>query len=476
MVKKQKAKIKFIGLSSQDVTGSMHLVTYKKNKVLLDCGYYQCSNKLKQYKMNARNLNFKVKELDSIIISHLNLDHYGLLPRLYELGCEANIYIPKNSKEYLKVAFKDSLKIQSKDLDFIDKQTGKRPKPLYTEDSVNKMLEYVKEINFNKKIKINEYMQLRYQPAYHILNSAQIELFIRDLKNNYNRKIYYSGDLGNTHIKDKPFLNGFNFVKNSDVAICESTYAMNNKIATQKKRDKDIEKMNTTILETINNGGNYCFASFAYQRAQELLYELYKLYGEDDSFKTPIILDSPLSIIITNMFKDMVEDYDKNKIDKILKWKNLKMTGDWKDSVAAISNSESKIVIAASGFANAGRIRKWMINELPNPNSTICFIGYSSENSLSGIIKAGIKKCIKIDGEMVENKAKACNLTSFSSHIQHDTMLDMYSEMNTKEIYLVHGEMDNRIKFAEILRDKISNKNNTTKVYIGNKDLEIEIK
>ena len=63
------------------------------------------------------------------------------------------------------------------------------------------------ECEFDEKIKINKYMEIRYRDAYHILNSGQIELFIRD--ENLRKKVLYTGDIGNTCIPNKPFLRPF---------------------------------------------------------------------------------------------------------------------------------------------------------------------------------------------------------------------------------------------------------------------------
>ena len=472
--KKEKAKISFVGMSSEDVTGSMHLVTYKKKNILLDCGMYQCKDKIKQWNINSRNLKFKVKELDVIIVLHQHLDHYGGLAHLYEIGCEATIYAPKHMREYLKIAYEDGLKIHNSDLDYVNKRTGKNHKPLYTKESIDKMLSKIVEVDFNEKAGINEFMYIRMTPAYHIIFSAQLELFIRDEQSNYRKKIYYSSDLGNIRI-NKPFLNGFTKVENADVAIIESTYAMNNKRCDEKTRAKDIEKIETILRETcIESDGKLVFASFAMQRAQEILFELHRIW-ERERFDTPIILDSPLAVKITNHFANMCEGENKVIIDKIMNWKNLKLISEWKDSELVQNSKESAIVVACSGFGEAGRIRSWFKKELPREQSRIVFIGYSSDESLSGIIKSGRKKYIKIDGDDVLNKARVTNLLSFSSHIQHKDMLKLYSDMNVNQIYLVHSDMSKRLEFAQLLEDEYRKKCKTTNVYVGMKDTTVEV-
>lgn len=475
--KQDKAKITFVGMSSEDVTGSMHLVEYGKTKILLDAGFYQCKDKVKQYNMNNRNLKFKIKKVDAILLSHLHLDHYGNLAHLFNLGCKATIYAPIHTKEYLEIAFEDGLKIHDTDLEFIDKRVGKKHKPLYTYDDIQRMLSYIVEVDFDRKIRLDENIKVRFQPAYHILMSAQIEIFIRDEKTNYQRKIYYSGDLGNISIKDKPFLNGFKFIEKSDIAIVETTYSMNNKRCDLKTRNKDIEKLDTTIRETcVDNKGKVIIGSFATQRTQELLIELYKIHN-NKGYGFPIVLDSPLAIKVTRMHEKMCEGEDKIVLGKILEWSVLNLCSSWKESEKWQNKEEPMVIVACSGFGEAGRVRDWFKKEIPNPNSTIVFIGYSSEESLSGMIKEGKPKYkyLWIDDEKVDNNAKVVNLLSFSSHMQHKDMIKTYSDMNVNEIYLVHSEMGKRLQFAQELEDEYRKKNKTTKVYIGMKDMDVTV-
>ena len=473
---KDKVTVDFVGMNAEDITGSSQIISYKSKKVILDFGMYQCTNKLKMYQVNSRNLDFSAKSITEIIVSHaLHLDHYSLIPRLFKLGCTAKVYVPKNTIKFWKILFEDNLKIINKDVEYLSKREGKSFEPLYEQEDIDNMMANVVECEFDEKIPLNEYMYFRYSDNYHILHSAQIELFVRD--GNLRKKIFYSGDVGNISLKDKPFVKKLNRIKNCDLAIVESTYAMNKKRADLKVRKKDREKLQTAIEEVCfgKDTGEVIIASFAMQRTQELLVELYQLYGEDKDFKIPIIIDSPLACKITNMFKDVLEGEDKELITKAMNWSNVQMVSDWEDSEMVLLDHSPKILITCSGFAEAGRIRNYLKKNLPNPNSMIVFGGYSSEDSLSGIIKSGRLKYVNIDGDKVKNKAKAMNLLSFTSHIQHKDMLGYYSSINCPNMILVHGDMTKRSLFAELLEEKFKSKCKTTKVWVVTKGTEFEV-
>jgi len=471
--KKEKTKISFVGHSAEDVTGSAYLIEYKNETVLLDYGLVQVSNKLKQWQINNENFRFKVKEIDNIIISHENIDHFGNLPRLYANGCRAKIYVYKGMINYIKMAFEDGFKISTKDSDLLSNQYKKNFTLSYTEEDIEITLAHMIEVDANKIIKISDNMSFTFYPAYHIAGANQIELTISE--GNNKKSILYTGDIGNINI-DKPFLEPFHEIRKCDVLIGESTYGGNPKQSTEKTRSKDREKLKTIIRQTcIENKNKVIIAGFAYQRVQELMYEIYMAYKDDESFNIPVLVDSPLAIKICDMFDTVIPQKDVELWEDIMSWKNFRFVKEWKDSDSAIRTEDSMIILACSGFAENGRIRGWLQNTIGDEKNTIVFVGYSSEDSLAGILKEGKKKTIEIDGIEVKNKAKVINLLSFSSHMQNSELLEYYSNINCNQVYLVHGNKKTQYIFAEQLQNEYSKKSKTTKVFIPMMNDIIEI-
>ena len=87
----------------------------------------------------------------------------------------------------------------------------------------------------------------------------------------------------------------------------------------------------------------------------------------------------------------------------------------------------------------------------------------------------GIGTIVNIDGEKVANKARVVCLSSFSSHIDNNDMLDYYSSINCEKIYLAHGDMDRKLAFKPMLEDAISKKNRTSRVVCANMDTKINL-
>ena len=109
--KADRLKVSFVGMNSAEVTGSMTLIEYGDIKILVDAGLYQSNSIAKDYKVNSRKLDFNPKDIDYIFISHINIDHFGILPRLYKEGCQAQIITHHNSVNYFQPMLEDSAHI-----------------------------------------------------------------------------------------------------------------------------------------------------------------------------------------------------------------------------------------------------------------------------------------------------------------------------------------------------------------------------
>ena len=130
------------------------------------------------------------------------------------------------------------------------------------------------------------------------------------------------------------------------------------------------------------------------------------------------------------------------------------------------------IILSSSGMLNAGRVLQYLPRILPNPRNCIVFCGYATEGTLAYEIKHGNKKVVEIAGKKVKNNAQIVMLNSFSSHMQHDQLLEYYSNIKCNKIYLVHGQQDSKTSFAHELKSLLEKKNKTTQVICVNKGTE----
>lgn len=454
--------VSFIGSSATGVTQSCYLVRFQKYNILLDCGLYQESDICTNYKRNQELLRkIKVKDLDWIILHELHIDHTGLIPALFAKGCHAHVYVPQSSIPFLKLLWYDSMRIMQSDCEKLVKKHGMKASPLYCEKDIEMALERCVEVPYNQPKQISSNIWLEYYPSGHILHAAQVYL---ELQEGYvTKRIGFTGDIGGpTH---RPYTTPRLTLPFVDLLIGESTYNAKSRINNARDRANDIAKIKTVVAEA----QKILIPAFSLQRTQELLKVLYDMWKQGDLPDIPIYLDSPLAQKICNIWND--DDFDHN----ILGWKNLHFIHDYPDSVALQNRSEHCIILSASGFLNGGRVVSHLKSILPNPQSTVLFVGYSGENNLASQIKSG-QKTVVVDGVELRNNAKIVDLRSFSSHASREELMDYYADMcRYNKLCLVHGEFEGKVEFAHELQDDLVAQGNSARVIAVNQDTKIYI-
>lgn len=462
--------------ASEHVTGSCYHISTDSLSILLDCGLAQSNNILRDYRANNEKFNFKVKEVDYLILSHQHADHSMRAPLLYKRGCQAKILVPKGTARILKDMYEDSARIAFKDAETLSRQLGKTIQPLYTQDDVNVLLGYMEEYDFDITHDIAPDLKLRFTDAGHIISSAQIELWV--INNNQTKKILYTGDLGNNYL-EKQYVRPFKPVTKANLVIGETTYGDKERgEATDIKRAKDINKIKEIVYNTcIENHARVLIPCFALDRMQHMITILYDLFGHDENFKIPVLIDSPLSLKHFKSYFNILEDEDLQKLHEVMSWKNIIQIQEWTETKHWAEECDTPcIILAASGMLQNGRVLNYLPNILSYWRNHILFCGFLSENSLGWKIKNGKdSKIIKINDKMCRNQCFVTALTSFSSHMQYSNLLNYYSNINCDKLVLVHGEMKSKLKFADDLRQKIADKSKTTKVLVSNSSLKIRL-
>lgn len=432
---------------------------------------------LENYKANMKYIQkIRPQELQYIIIGHVHQDHIGMIPTLYARGkCNAKIIVPKGSTSILKEMWLDSSFINCRDVEVINLKNDRNYEPFYTEDVVYKTLEYIEEIDSDKIVSLSDELAIRYTNAGHILLSKQCEVYING--GSRTRKILFSSDLGNISTQDtRVFVENFKPVTSANIAIMECTYASKERQCTKETYKKDVTKIKSVVEQyCIDNNSRVLIPSFSLDRTPYILWILYSLFGKDENFKIPILIDSPLANRLLDCYSSILDGEKKELFDEIMSWNNIKRVIQPESSKAAIADKSAKIILSSSGMLTAGRSVKWTQSILPNENDCILFMGYSGENTLAWKIKHGKDhKTININGKPYKNKAQIYDLKSFSSHMQRNEMLNYYKSINCEKIYLVHSD-SNKIEFKHDLENAIADCLKSTKVVAVNSGTKISL-
>ncbi len=421
--------------------------------------------------------NIKAQKLDYIFICHLHYDHIGLIPAMYaNEKCNALLIVPKGSYAILKEMWLDSCKIMEKDCETLIRKYEKQYSPFYSISDIELTLTHVKEYESNEIVKLSDSLSFRYSNAGHIMLSQQLELFV-NLDNHIN-KILVTSDLGNTITeKNRIFVENFNPVQKANIVIAESTYGLRSKSSNKKSFYKDLDKIKTVIEQyCVDNKNRVLIPTFSLDKTPIILWYLYELFGKNKEFKIPVIVDSPLAIRLLKHYSSILTDDLKNKFDDMLNWKNVKLVTDYEESKAYMTDGKSKIIISSGGMLQSGRSVIWAQNIIPNVNDCILFSGFCGYDTLGYKIKhAKEQKTVTINGKVVKNKCQIVEISSMSSHMQHDDLVKYYKNIQCEQIYLLHGDKNARLELKEDLEKAISDMSKTTKVKIVNKSTVIKL-
>ena len=453
-------KITFLG-ATKTVTGSNYLVEAAGKKFLVDCGMWQGKKELEDE--NYDEFDFDPKEIDFMLLTHAHIDHSGRIPKLYNEGFRNKVYTHKATCDLCSIMLPDSGHIQEMESEWKNRKRMRRGldsrPPLYTAEDAEKCLEIFEPVQYDQIIDITPEIHVRFNDAGHMLGSSIIELWVDE--DGKRTKTVFTGDLGNNDI---PLLNEPTMIEDADFLVMESTYGNRKHIRNDQKAQMFLD----IVSETIDNGGTVVVPSFAVGRTQEILYEINKIKEttNDEKFlkeyetltKVPVYVDSPLAISATEIFKENMNLFDEEtrkeieKGDNPLEFPGLKFTTTADESKALNMDTESKIIISASGMCDVGRIKHHLKHNLWNPNSTILFVGYQAPGTLGYNIVNGAK-LVKIFGEEIAVNARIEYIEGYSGHADQDGLMNfVYSFIKKpKHIFLIHGEEQSQ----EVLGEKI---------------------
>ncbi len=449
-------KISFHG-AARTVTGSKHLVQMDNNEsFLLDCGLFQGMGRDTD-SLNAK-FGFDAATVDYVILSHAHIDHSGLLPKLVKEGFTGAIYCTPGTKALAEILLEDSAMIQRDDAKYGNKRRAKQGlppiEPLYDIDDVNLTIPLFKAVDYNTPTKISDSVEVLFTDAGHIIGSAAVSLKIKNGET--MESLTFSGDIG--RYRDMILRSPSEF-PHADYIIIESTYG-----------DKLHDLIHTTpddLLKWIESTcvaqkGNLIIPAFSVGRTQEILFELNQLSLEKRLPHIPIYVDSPLSMEATEVLKKFPKYFNK-KIQKILEvdddpfdFEGLRYIKSVEESKALNEDLHPKVIISASGMADAGRVKHHIKNNISNAKNTILLVGYCEPHSLGGRLMNGAKE-VKIYSEQYEVVAKVGSIRSMSAHGDYEDLMQFLACQTpdlVKQVFVVHGEAEVQDHFAERLRKK----------------------
>jgi metallo-beta-lactamase family protein len=445
------AYIQFLGAAGT-VTGSKHLINTSPDssgssgfKVLIDCGMFQGQKEWRE--RNWQDTPIPAREINAVVLTHAHLDHCGWIPRLVKEGFRGPIYATPPTIDLCGIILPDSGHLQEEDADFYNKsKTSKHSPalPLYTLEEAQESLQYLKPVQFNRLQRLSPELSFCFVRAAHILGSSMVELTLTT--NGQTRRLLFTGDIGRVRDRSvapgKVVHSGPTEGEIADVVVMESTYGNR-----QHPTDDPGPQLAGIIRQTVQRGGSIVVPAFAVERTQKFVFMLKELMESGQVPRIPVYCDSPMAIKAVEVFLKHTEEYSDETKALIARY-GSPLT--WPGFTFALSQAQSKqineskgpsLIVSSSGMVTGGRILHHLMQRLPDPKSTVIFIGFQAPGTRGFTIKSGAPE-VKIFGTIIPIRAQVVAFEQFSDHADTPELLQWLHTFPKKPAatYLVHGE------------------------------------
>ncbi|WP_413111987.1 MBL fold metallo-hydrolase [Thaumasiovibrio sp. DFM-14] len=416
--------------ASDGVTGSCHELVDGQCRILVDCGIYQGEER-----PHSLDVDFDVKSLQALLITHAHIDHIGRIPWLLAAGYYGPIYASEATAQLIPIMLDDGLKIQ------LGLNRHQRARFLDVVRARIRPIPYGCWVQLAQVI--GPPVKFRFQPAGHILGSSIIEVELGS-----GQRVVFSGDVGryNSSLLPDPAV-----IPCADLLVLESTYG-------DKTHDQAAEReqvLRQMVERSLENGGAILIPAFSVGRTQEILFDLENIIASTPLngrwHELPIVVDSPLADKVTSQYQQYQRLWSKEAKERLdahrqpMAFESLARIASHEQHLTLVqrllSTNEPVIVIASSGMCTGGRIMNYLKALLPVRETDVVLAGYQARGTLGAQLQSGCEQ-VEIDGEQIAVNAAVHTLGGYSAHADADDLVKFVGNMTQLpgKVRLVHGE------------------------------------
>jgi metallo-beta-lactamase family protein len=440
--------------AARNVTGSKHVLGVGGKQFLLDCGLYQ--GRRQEAERRNRRLPFDPTSIEAVLLSHAHIDHSGNLPTLVKHGFDGPIFCTRATADLCGILLRDTAHIQSHDLEYLNKRRRKRGEPplepIYSAQDVEDTLPHLVGVDYDSPVRVGPELSVTYRDAGHILGSSILEIDARE--SGRRVLIVYTGDLGRSGM---PILKDPYVPRAADVLVTESTYGdrHHNPMVNVE------EELAAFVSSVAKRKGKVIIPSFAVGRTQRVIYELHRLMVDRRVREMPIVVDSPLAVSATEIFRNHPECFDAEmnellrRNDDPLGFSRVRYVREVSESKKLNRMKGPMVIISASGMCEAGRILHHLKNNITNRRNGVLMVGYQASHTLGRRIAEGEKR-VKIFGKRYPVRARVKVFDEFSAHADSEELLAFVESIRRSpgRTIVVHGNEEQSLALGRKLTER----------------------
>ncbi len=434
--KEEWVRVSYLG-SGRQVGRSSILLQTPESRILLDCGIVP--SVMDGYPM-LEAPEFKLDELDAIVVSHAHLDHIGFIPYLFKFGYRGPVYCTEPTRDIMSLIQLDVVKIM----------VGEGLDPLYTSDEIREVVKHTITLNYEEVTDITPDVRITFYNAGHMLGSAMVHIHIGNGLHN----MLYTGDfkfartgLLNAAATSFPRL---------ETLMIEGTYGGKDCIMPPVKQQEEITA--DIIKKTINRGGKVLIPTLGSGRGQEMIVLAEKMIQQGQIPNVPIYIDGMVWDItaiytaypeyLSNQMRSQIFHKDNNPFLA----ENIKRVGSHKERLQLIDDATPCIILATSGMLVGGPSVEYLKGLCEDKRNSLIFSCYQAEGSLGKRVREGAKEFSIAKGNKVDTYAINMEVSKIeiTGHSDRRELMNFISKCNPrpKRILFNHGEQSRLLDFA----------------------------
>lgn len=436
--KNEWVRLTFLGGARQVGRSCLFLQT-PESRILIDCGINVAADPDNMFP-RLEVPEFKIDELDAVVISHSHLDHSGFLPYLFKFGYRGPVYCTAPTRDVMSLL----------QLDYVKIQQGEGKDPIYTSEDIKEMVKHTICLDYEEVSDITPDVRLTLYNSGHILGSAMVHMHVGNGLHN----VLYTGDLkfGRTPL----FEPAATVFPRMETLIIESTYGGRDNVMPSTIDEEN--NLKNIIKETVKRGGKILMPVLGSGRAQDIIILIEEMVKNGELEKVPVYIDG-MVWDITAIHTAYPEFMNSNIRKRIFhKDENpflsdiFKRIGSKKERDQVIEETGACVILATSGMLVGGPSVEYLKALAENSKNTLIFTCYQPEGSLGYKIRAGEREFVFSEG--MKQEVMKINMEVYKIEITDHS--DRKQLMNfvyrcqppPKKIIVNHGESSRCLDLA----------------------------
>ncbi|HKO41313.1 MAG TPA: beta-CASP ribonuclease aCPSF1, partial [Nitrososphaeraceae archaeon] len=430
----------------KQVGRSCFIVMTSESKIMLDCGINPGENNAIDAYPRIDWFDFKLEDLDAIIISHAHIDHQGFLPTLFKYGYDGPVYCTEPTLPLMNLLQLDSVKISQNNGVYCP----------YEIRDINEIIKHCITLPYGKPTDISPDTTITLNNAGHIMGSATVHLNISGAHN-----ILYSGDYkyAKTQLLDSAVSN----YPRVETLITESTYGASSDLMPDQR--VVYNSFTENINKTLTNGGKVLIPVPAVGRAQEIMLVLDKEMKEGRLIEAPIYIEgmiSEASAIHMSYAHYLGQEVRRSVSQGINPFQSEYFTvvNGWGKRDEVLNDQNPAIIMATSGMLEGGPSVEYFKEIATKENNQMIFVSYQINGTLGRRVLDGntnevsmMEKNGKV--KVIPLKCKTQKIDGFSGHSDFNQILNFVSRIKPKRVLVNHGERTKSENTASTIYNKL---------------------